>query len=265
MFRGLVILMVLHAVPSIGAQAPGIPRHLDAARVAAPPAIDGDLEEPAWRDARWSEAFVDIEGPRRPDPPHATRVAIRWDDRALYLAATLEEPDLWGTIVTRDAVIYRDNDFEWFIDPDGDAARYFELEINALGTIWDLFLARPYRDGGRADNGWDIAGLRSAVRLEGTLNDPRDRDRGWSVEMAIPWAAFADGGRTAVPPRPGDRWRINFSRVQWDLDVVDGAYRKRTTAAGTPRPEHNWVWSAQGEINMHIPERWGTVTFTREK
>ena len=70
-----------------------------------------------------------------------------------------------------------------------------------------------------------------------------------------------DSGRTVVPPSPGTAWRINFSRVQWDLDVTDGRYVKRTRADGTPAPEHNWVWSAQGEVNMHVPERWGRVTF----
>ena len=261
MFRVSRALAVACTATSLGAQAPAIPHDLVAARVMTAPVIDGRLGDPAWQQARWSEPFVDIEGPRRPDPPVETRVAIAWDDEALYLAASLEEPDLWGTLTSRDAVIYHDNDFEWFIDPDGDAARYFELEINALGTVWDLFLDRPYRAGGRADNGWDIAGLRSAVHLEGTLNDPRDRDRGWFVEMAIPWAAFADGGRTVIPPRAGDTWRINFSRVQWELDVIEGRYRKRRAASGKPLPEHNWVWSPQGEINMHVPERWGTVVF----
>ena len=106
------------------------------------------------------------------------------------------------------------------------------------------------------------AGQLSAVHLDGTLNDPGDRDLGWSVELAIPWAAFADGGRTAVPPPPGSRWRVNFSRVQWDLDVAGGGYLKRRGSDGKPLPEHNWVWSPQGVIDMHRPERWGYVQFT---
>jgi hypothetical protein len=245
----------------VGAHAQLPVREYQAPWVAVPPDIDGRLEDPAWLAAPWSEAFVDIEGSVRPAPRWATRVRMAWDDAYLYLAAELEEPDLWATITTRDAVIYRDNDIEWFIDPDGDTHRYFELEINALGTAWDLFLDKPYRHGGRAHNGWNIDGLRSAIHLEGTLNDPTDRDRGWLVEMAVPWAAFADSGRTTVPPRAGDRWRINFSRVQWDLDVREGRYVKRLAPDGTPLPEYNWVWSPQGEINMHIPERWGGVTF----
>lgn len=262
-----IVVGVLLLVASLGplgpvvGQAANPPRQYPAPRLAHPPRIDGDLADSAWQAVAWSAPFVDIEGARRPAPRLETRVKLAWDSTALYIAASLTEPDLWATLTARDAVIYHDNDFEWFIDPDGDTERYFELEINALGTVWDLFLTRPYRHGGQAVNGWDIAGLRSAVRLVGTLNTPEDRDQGWTVEMAIPWQAFADSGRTPVPPAPGSHWRINFSRVQWDLDVRDGRYLKRTDPTGAPLAEHNWVWSAQGEINMHIPERWGTLTF----
>ena len=100
--------------------------------------------------------------------------------------------------------------------PDGDNHNYYELEINPLGTIFDLFLPKPYRDGGPADHGWDVRGLLSAVRVEGTLNDPSDTDKGWSVELAFPWAAFDrhGGAGRGGPPRDGDVWRVNFSRVQ---------------------------------------------------
>ncbi|MDZ4673215.1 MAG: carbohydrate-binding family 9-like protein [Gemmatimonadota bacterium] len=227
-----------------------------------PIVVDGDLEDTAWQSAPWTEAFLGIEGEQQPTPRLGTRVRMLWDDEFWYLAVELEEPDLWATIQARDSVIFLDNDFEWFVDPDGDTHRYFEFEINALGTEWDLFLPKPYRDGGQADNGWNIAGLRAAVRIHGTLNDPGDRDRGWTIEMAVPWAAFADSGHTRVPPMAGDSWRLNFSRVQWDLDVVDGGYRKRIdSTSGKPRAEHNWVWSPQGEINMHMPEMWGAMIF----
>jgi hypothetical protein len=216
----------------------------------SPPDIDGRLDDPAWSAVPWTEPFTDIEGDRRPRPRHDTRVRVAWDDSTLYLAARLEEPDLWATLTTRDTVLFYDNDFEVFLDPDGDTHRYAELEINALGTVWDLLLERPYRDGGPAVTAWDIAGLRSAVHLDGTLNDARDRDRGWSVEIAIPLAAL---GRSR--PVEGEQWRVNFSRVQWDLERQGDGYRKQ------PRPEHNWVWSPQGLVNMHLPELWGVVQF----
>src|SRR5262249_41634997 len=123
-----------------------------------------------------------------------------WDDMAVYVAAELREPHVWATLTAHDSVIFHDNDFEVFIDPDGDNRAYGELEINALGTTWDLFLAKPYRDGGKADDAWEIRGLKSAVRVDGTINDSRDADRAWTVELAIPWPALAAQTTMRTPP-----------------------------------------------------------------
>jgi hypothetical protein len=148
--------------------------------------IDGKLNETAWRKAVTTDLFVDIEGDAKPRPRFATRAKMLWDNQYFYIAAELEEPHLWATLTQRDSVIFHDNDFEVFIDPNGDRNEYYEFEINALNTGWDLFLPKPYRDGGKAQNSWDIAGLLTAVHLNGTLNNPRDADQGWSVEIALP-------------------------------------------------------------------------------
>lgn len=257
---------VIACTPAHPITAPLDVRRYAALRVASPIVVDGRLDDVAWRDVPWTEDFTDIEGALRPPPRFRTRVRMAWDDTFWYIAAELEEPDLWATITRRDAVIFHENDFELFVDPDGDTRRYGELELNALGTVWDLLLDRPYREGGKPDNGWTIEGLRVAVGLNGTLNRPEDRDRGWTVELAIPWRAMTATGWSGLPPTAGTRWRVNFSRVEWDLRVVNGRYLQATDpVTGKARPEHNWVWSPQGVINMHIPERWGVVEFvTRE-
>lgn len=224
-------------------------------RAGTPVRIDGRIDDAAWAKAPWTGWFVDIQGPSMPAPRFRTRVKMLWDDEYVYVAAELEEPDVWATLTEHDAVIFRDNDFEVFLNPSGDGHNYFEFEINALNTSWDLFLAKPYREGGKADNSWEIPGLRTAVHVDGTLNDPGDRDRGWTVEMAFPWSAF--GSRAPVQrPNAGDEWRVNFSRVEWRMKVENGKYVK---PAG--EKEDNWVWSPQGVINMHVPERWGYVRF----
>jgi hypothetical protein len=242
---------------------PFAPRRAICYRTASPLSIDGRLDEPAWIAAPSLETFVDIRGGNRPAPRFATRAKMLWDDRALYVAADMEEPHLWSTLTTRDAVIFHDNDFEVFIDPDGDTHEYYELEANAHGTPWDLLLVRPYRDGGPPVNGWDIAGLQVGVNLRGTLNQPADRDEGWSIEIALPWSALRETAPGQRPPRAGVQWRVNFSRVEWPLDVRDGAYAKRLDpATSKPLAEDNWVWSPQGAIDMHMPERWGFVQFS---
>jgi Carbohydrate family 9 binding domain-like len=218
--------------------------------------MDGALSDTAWVSAPWSEPFVDIEGGSKPDPRFRTRVKMIWDDSCIYIGAELQEPNVWATLRTRDTVIFLDNDFEVFIDPDGDRREYCELEMNALNTVWDLFMDRPYRQGGKADNAWDIKGLRTAVRISGTLNTPADIDSGWTAEIAIPWSALAPHAHSPLPPADGDQWRMNFSRVEWT--VAGGTCRK---VAG--KREDNWVWSPQGVIDMHRPERWGIVSFVR--
>lgn len=242
---------------------PWAPRYYVAYRTERPLTIDGRLDEPAWQAAAWTEDFVDILRPSRPVPRFRTRAKLLWDSTDLFVGAELTEPDVWATITERDAVIFRDNDFEVFIDPDGDTQSYVELEVNALGTAWDLFLPRAYRDEGHALSGWDIHGLRVGVRVDGTLNRPGDVDRGWTVELALPWAALRDAANTATPPRPGDQWRMNFSRVEWKTRVERGRYVKLTDpATGQPLPEDNWLWTPQGVVNAHYPEMWGFVQFS---
>ena len=242
---------------------PFAPRQYVAYRAPAAINVDGQLDEPAWSAAAWTDAFVDIEGGPARAPRLMTRARMLWDDDYFYVAADMEEPDVWGTLVERDAVIFHDNDFELFIDPDGDSHLYYELEVNALGTPWDLMLIKPYRDGGPALNGWDIAGLKAGVNVRGTVNRPGDRDEGWTIEIAMPWTILKEAAPEHRRPTAGERWRINFSRVEWQVDVVDGRYTKRLKPGSKDAlPESNWVWSPQGAIDMHMPERWGTVQFS---
>lgn len=242
---------------------PFAPRHYVAYRTAGRITVDGRLDEGSWSSTGWTDTFVDIEGDRRPQPRFRTRAKMLWDDEWLYIGAEMEEPDVWGTLRERDSVIFRDNDFEVFIDPDGDTHAYYELEVNALGTPWDLMLLKPYRDGGPAINGWDIDGLQARVEVKGTINRPGDRDEGWTIELALPWKILKEAAPAHRRPNVGERWRVNFSRVEWQTEIRDGKYVKRTKPGTTdPLPEDNWVWSPQGAIDMHMPERWGYVQFS---
>lgn len=241
-------------------------------RVAGPLKLDGFLSDPAWDGVPWTEDFVDITGDPALKPRFRTRVKMAWDDHYFYIAAEMEEPHVWGTITQQNEVIFNDNDFEVFMDPDADAKNYYEFEMNALGTIWELSLPVPYSQGGEPIWGCNLPGLIRKVGVRGSLNDPENEDEGWSVEIAFPWSELAKYNvNRPTPPEPGDRWKVNFSRVQWQHEVVDGKY-VRVPPHGTDipqgldpeeqqHPEDNWVWSPQGEINMHIPDRWGEVVF----
>jgi len=225
--------------------------------------IDGRDLEKAWSNAPQTKPFIDIEGKKK--VPFSTFVKMLWDDNYLYVFAFLEEPHIWGDIIKRDAVIFHNNDFEVFISPSKTTAPYAEIEINALNTVWDLLLTKPYRDGGKAINEWNLDGLITKVHIEGTLNNSKDIDQYWSVEMAIPLKPLtALKKRHNRLPEPGEQWRVNFSRVNWDFSRSNDQYARAKDSLGKLLPEYNWVWSNQNVINMHEPEKWGTIQFGPE-
>ena len=232
--------------------------------------LDGRLVGTAWESAPWTEDFVDISNDVI--PRFRTRAKMLWDDEFFYVGAEMEEPHVWATLTEHDSVIFQDNDFEVFIDPDGDGETYYEFEINALNTTWDLFLPKRYSQGGSAHNEWEIPGMRHAVWVDGTLNDPSDEDLGWSVTLAFPWRSLVplppphlsgtshpEKWRGGSPPLTGDVWRVNFSRVDWQVTIEEGRYVKVPDT-----PEDNWVWSPQGVVDMHQPEHWGFVEFVED-
>ena len=103
-------------------------------KIALPIAIDGDLTKDVWKQAEKSPRFVDAVG----GTPgiYDTRAAILWDEEALYIGFWAEEPYPAATLTKRDSLLWVENDLEVFIaGPD----TYYELELNALGTLYEVF------------------------------------------------------------------------------------------------------------------------------
>ena len=237
--------------------------------------IDGDLEKPFWNDIPWTSDFVDIS--TSTTPSQRTMVKMRWDEHFLYVGARVEETDVWATLEEHNSVIFHDNDFEIFVDSDGTNHNYKEFEINALGTTWTLLLNKPYDDGGgenskRVDpeNGYDMSPLlRLATKVypNNAINKPDIPNTHWTVEVALPISKLMERNTLAKRPSNGHFWRINFSRVQWGFKVNEkGQYVKKPCCQSCAVPgtaaEDNWVWSPQGQVAMHLPERWGILQFS---
>lgn len=238
------------------------PKHYIVTKTTDALIIDGVADEASWQLAKFTDSFIDIEGVKI--PKYDTKVKMLWDEHYLYVYAQLQEPHVWGNLRQRDTIIYFNNDFEVFIDPSNDTKDYGEIEINALGTVWDLLLNKPYRSGGHANSNWNLDQLKSAVQIQGTLNNPADLDKGWTVEMAIPLTPLIVLRNKRLQfPKEGEHWRINFSRVNWDYQIIDGVYHRKKENDKYLK-EYNWVWSAQKKINMHEPEKWGFLQFTNE-
>ena len=221
--------------------------------------IDGKDDELEWKNAKKTSDFIDISNNNK--PLQNTYMKMLWDNKNLYIYARLYEKHIWGDITKRDAVIFKNNDFEVFIKPTHLYNNYGELEINALGTVWDLLLDKPYRLGGKANTKWNIDNLKSDVFISGTINNPSDEDNYWSCEISIPLNEILKiNGANYDNVKSGDIWRANFSRVQWEHDLIDGKYSRKKENNKLKR-EYNWVWTRQGQINMHIPENWGFIYF----
>lgn len=235
-----------------------IPKTYSANYTQEPIEIDGLELEKSWKNAQFSDLFIDIQGVKK--PKYNTQVKMLWDKNYIYFLATMEEPHVWGTLKQKDTIVYYNNDFEIFIDPDGDAHNYYEFEFNTLNTLWDLFITKPYRDGALVLNDWDANGIKSAVHIDGTLNNPNDIDKSWSVEIAIPLKVFQTSYYQIIELK-NKFWRVNFSRVHWDFQLENNRYSRKKNAAGKFESEYNWVWSPQGVIAMHQPETWGYVYF----
>ena len=208
------------------------------------PKIDGNIDDEVWTKAEWTADFVDVTTADK--APHRTRVRMLWDADNLYLAAELEEPHVRGSRTRHDDFLYLENAFEVFLDPDQNGRNYAELEINALNTTLDLVMDKPFTEHGTANVSWTAKGWKTAVHVDGTINDPSDQDKGWTVEMAIPLSALKRYHPSVIPPKNGTRWRAEFARINSSED-----------------DKGHWVWSPIGKVNFHVPEKWGTIEFVK--
>ncbi len=176
-------------------------------KVSTPPVIDGDLSDEAWRQAEEVTLAGSFDGRRT---SVRTTARIVWDDAALYVAFDAEDPDIWGTLKNRDDPIYNEEVVEVFIDANGDGRTYNELQVSPHNVNFDAYFVARRSDLPTAMK-WDSQ-MTSAVKVQGTLDDPSDRDGRWTVELRIPYGPLAELPNN--PPRPGDRWRFNLYRLE---------------------------------------------------
>jgi hypothetical protein len=247
--------------------------------------IDGNLDKYPWETAPQSPPFVDLVTGAAAFLE--TRCAAVWDDENLYIAFRIQEPDIRAEMSERDARVYLENDVEVFI---AGQDCYYEFQVNALGTVYEVFYIwqDAYTKGSRFDTpdfdllkrnvdvlggfqdsryekhprgkrwafmDWDFPGLQTAVKLDGTLNDPSHVDNGWSVELAFPWTGMHSLlGPWALPVKEGDTLRIDFSR-----------FEKLSFNGHTPAVHPGWALNAHGVYDSHIPECFSYVHLSSEE
>lgn len=191
-----------------------VPVEYVARRAVEAPVIDGLPDDAPWRKATWSEPFRLSNVPGR--PRQRTRAKLLWDDAHLYVAFAVEDDDIRTPFTRHDEPLYRSEVVEIFIDAEGRGGAYDEIQLSPANVLFDArFTGR--RKG--MDLSWS-SNARHAVKLDGTLNDASDVDRGWTAELAIPFSSLSEVPH--LPPRPGDRWRFNLYRLDHGEGGVQG-------------------------------------------
>jgi hypothetical protein len=221
-------------------------------RALGPIAIDGQVTEPAWKEADTIWLVDNITGQK---PRQATAVRLLWDDASLYLAYECEDTDAWSTYTQHDEPLYHEEVVEVFLDPSGLGRIYFELQVSPRNVSFDSLILN---DGGRRGQGrgpnfqgvtmWTCRGLQHAVVVRGDPTRRGTQDEGWTVEMAIPFSQLLSAPH--IPPVAGDTWRANIYRID----------HARPSADGHPHSEFT-SWSPTGMHDFHITEAFGRLVF----
>jgi hypothetical protein len=210
--------------------------------------IDGKLDDEGWKGPSRTAQFGDVRGGRQ--SAGETWAKVTYDDTHLYIGLWGEDSDAWGSLEARDSDTWKEEVFEIFLDPDGDSKEYLELQITPRNVLFDArFAVKLGRGTGTREEQIDVArawngAIEHAVHVDGTLNDPSDRDKSWSAELRIAFADVPGGG-----PKVGDAWKVNFYR-----------FDAPRTSDGRPGRQVAWAWSSPNG-SFHNVERFGTLRF----
>ena len=202
--------------------------------------IDGRLDELSWLSAKGVNLVLN-DGTM---PTHTTIAKMLWDEKFLYIAFHCEDPDIWATMKKRDDPICKEEAVEIFLDADNNQKTYIEIEISPRNVVFDLYMLRAKPWWGLSD--WNSPGLSSKVKVEGTLDNRKDRDEYWDVEIALPFTDIITSPHS--PPQEGDLWRINLYRIE---------------RPKTGKPEYSALSPVKG--SFHQPAKFGKIIFIKEK
>lgn len=161
-------------------------------------------------------------------PQWGTEVRIGWEEKALLVLFLCQDPQPWATLTQHDQPLWEEEVVEVFLDPFGDRACYFELEVNPLNTTVDVFVRRT-RTGLRKDFAWHCEGLITAT---GRL------PYGWVAALQVPFSALGDC-------HPRGTWRANFCRIE--------------RPESQPRELSSWSPTHTG--TFHVAERFGLLRY----
>jgi hypothetical protein len=175
---------------------------------ATPPVLDGKLDDPCWKNAAVIDHFASY---WTKTPRSGTLAYLVWDHDALYYGASMTDAELRAYGTKRNDTLWDGDVFELFFKPRVDKPNYFEFQANPRTLVFEMAMPERKNAAGAYTSAPPL-GTKAAVSLKGTLDQPGDRDLGWTVEGLIPWSAFATGGGK---PKPGDEWLFALCRYDY--------------------------------------------------
>ncbi|MGC8805578.1 MAG: carbohydrate-binding family 9-like protein [Candidatus Ratteibacteria bacterium] len=180
--------------------------------------IDGNLDEKEWKNAVALELvrIISLE-----QPVSKTIAYCLYDGQYLYFAFKCYDMDIWATYEKRDAPLYEEDVVEVFFKPDSSKNSYYEFEVSPKNVILDALIGERTLTGNMFFRfaKWNCSGLKSAVKIKGTLNRWDDIDQYWTVEIAIPFKSLPTVKKSPVP---GDEWLFNVCRYDYSIYLEKG-------------------------------------------
>jgi glucose/arabinose dehydrogenase len=210
--------------------------------------IDGKGDEAAWRQAQVIDNFyLPWLGAKARPARTKTTARLLWDREYLYFLADMEDTDLYADVKEHDGQTWDNDVFELFFKPADDKPGYYEFQVNAAGTVMDMFLPRRNAGGFKRFAHDGDFHVEAKVALRGTLNNWTDKDEGWTVEGKIPWKDFL---RTGGRPDVGEKWKFALCRYDYSVDF-EGP--EQSTCAPL---------KSDAQANFHKFEDYATLRFT---
>jgi len=211
-------------------------------KVDAPPAIDGRLDDAAWKRAR-PLRFRYLCG-RAAWPPQDTVARVVSDAATLYLAVDCADDDMARLTVAgekRDDPVWQGDTAEVFLDPRHaeTPGEYFHIAINPAGVTLD-------------SRGKD-ASWNPKLAVKTTRGQS-----GWRVELAVPFAEL--GLKAGEVPTV---WGLNVTRYRPELHGGKprlGTLVPHSWPVDEPdklRPAMDAAWAQTLSDLSHVPRRFG--------
>ena len=219
------------------------------ARARQPITIDGKMDEAAWKNAE-SVSFDYFYRADKPVDKQTSKFRMLWDSVNVYLFFECEDTSLTVRETKPDGRPYLDDCAEFFVVPVPDSIyMHFGFEVNLTKAAYDYIVLWRYHN----NRTFFISGYNPAFKVEatydGTINNEKDRDKGWKMEFQIPFVAL-NNFQNVARPRPGVKWA--FQAVRQDRNLVDDRFRSTSTLY----PVYDI------KLDVHQPNRFGLMEFT---